>query len=126
MRLLKENKQWANRAELYVGLLKGAIKRDLRESHCPIVLWDYCAQYCALIHNLTPRSLFAMNKQTPHEYQFGIQGDMSNLCNFGWYNWCYYGEESNNTFLKQKEPLGCMLVPSKNKGNEMAQIGLYT
>ena len=121
LKLLEESTQWANRAELYVGLLKESIRQDLRKSHCPMILWDYCAQRRALIHNLTPRDLFSTYKQTPYEFQFGIQGDMSNLCNFGWYDWCYYREESNNVFPRQKELLGRVLGPSKNEGNEMAQ-----
>ena len=44
LRILEESTQWANRAELYIGLFKKAIRRDLRESDCPMVLWDYCAQ----------------------------------------------------------------------------------
>ena len=87
----------------------------------PMVLWDYCAQRCALIHDLTPRKLFATYKQTPHEYQFGIQGDLSNLCNFGWYDWCYHRNGSNNSFPRQKELLGRVLGPSKNEGNKIAQ-----
>ena len=80
LRLLEEKTQWANCAELCIELLEGVIRQDLRASHCPMVLWDYCAQRRALIYNLIPRDLFATKKQTPHEYQFGIQGDMSNLC----------------------------------------------
>ena len=97
--------------------LKESIRQDIRKSHCPMILWDYCAQRHALIHNLTPRDLFSTYKQTPYEFQFGIQGDMSNLCNFGWYDWCYYREESNKIFPRQKELLGRVLGSSKNEGN---------
>jgi len=38
LRLLEENTQWANRAELHVGLLKESIRKDLRRSHRPMVL----------------------------------------------------------------------------------------
>ena len=86
-----------------------------------MVLWDYCAQRRALIHNLTPKDLFQTDNQTPFEYQFGVQGDISNLCNFDWYDWCYYREESDHLFPKQKELLGRVLGPSKNEGNQMAQ-----
>ena len=58
---------------------------------------------------------------TPHEYQFGSQGDISNLCNYDWYDWCYYREEGTNAFPFSKEILGHVLGPSKNEGNEMAQ-----
>ena len=58
LRILEENTQWANRAEFYIGLFKEAIRKDLNNSDCPMVLWDYCAERRALIHNLTSRNLF--------------------------------------------------------------------
>ena len=121
LRILEEHTQWANRAELYIGFLKEAIRNDLKKSNCPMVLWDYCAQRRALIHNLTPRNLFQLEKCTPYQMQYGVQGDISNLCHFDWYDWCYYREEASNLFPKQKELLGRVLGPSKNEGNEMAQ-----
>ena len=88
-----------------------------------MVLWDYCAQRRALIHNLTPRNLFQLEQQTPYQITTGAQGDISNLCRFAWYDWCYYKEESEKAtiFPNQKESLGRILGPSKNEGNEMAQ-----
>ena len=121
LRILEESTQWANRAELYIGILKEAIRRDLRVSNCPIVLWDYCAERRALIHNLTPRALFQTANKTPTEATFGTQGDISNLCLFDWYDWCYYREDSDHQFPHQKILLGRVLGPSKNEGNEMAQ-----
>ena len=44
LRLLEESTQWANRAELYVGLIKETVQKDMSESHSPLVLWDYCAE----------------------------------------------------------------------------------
>ena len=121
LRILEEHTQWANRAELYIGLLKESIRKDLKTSNCPMVLWDYCTQRRALIHNLTPRNLFQLEKTSPYQMQFGVQGDISNLCQFDWYDWCYYREEGKNIFPKPKELLGRVLGPSKNEGNEMAQ-----
>ena len=121
LRILEESTQWANRAELYIGLLKKAIRRDLRESNCPMVLWDYCAQRRALIHNLTPRNLFQLENQNPNQATTGSSGDISNLCRFGYYDWVYYKERAKNSFPKQVELLGRVLGPSKNEGNEMAQ-----
>ena len=37
LRMLEEGTQWANRAELYIGLLKESIRKDLRESDAPLV-----------------------------------------------------------------------------------------
>ena len=44
MRVLEEGTQWANRAELYIGLLKEAVRKDLHQSNAPMRLWDYCAE----------------------------------------------------------------------------------
>ena len=85
MRVLEEGTPWANRAELYIGLHKEAVRQDMRRSNAPIVLWDYCLERRANIHNAIPRPLFQNNGATPHEATFGEQGDISNICNFGWY-----------------------------------------
>ena len=37
LQVIETNTQRANRAELYIGLLKESVRRDLRESHCPLV-----------------------------------------------------------------------------------------
>ena len=121
LRYLEKSTQWANRAELYIGLLKEAVRRDLRMSNCPLILWDYCAERRALIHNLLPRKLFQASGQTPVTATLGIQGDISNLCHFAWYDWCYYREENTHQFPHQKYLLGRVLGPTKNEGNSMAQ-----
>jgi hypothetical protein len=86
-----------------------------------MVLWDYCAQRRALIHNLTPRNIFQLENQTPHQITTGAEGDISNLYRFSWYDWCYYREKATTIFPNQQELLGRVLGPSKNEGNEMAQ-----
>ena len=89
-----------------------------------MVLWDYCAERRALIHNMIPRDLFQTAGLTPTEATLGKQGDLSNLCTFGWFDWCYYRETSNHQFPHQRWLLGRVLGPSKNEGNEMAQAVL--
>ena len=41
---LKAATQWADRAELFIGFLKEATRKDLRETGSPIVRWDYCME----------------------------------------------------------------------------------
>ena len=94
LQILEENTQWANRAELYIGLLKKQIRKDLQESKSPMVLWHLCAQRRALINNLVPKSLFQLQGRTAHEATTGSQGDMSNLL-YDWYEWVKYTEISN-------------------------------
>ena len=91
----------------------------MRQSNSPMVLWDYAIERRALIHNVVPRPLFQNSGLTPHESTFGVQGDISKLCNFGWYEWIYYRD--HGAFPINKEKLGRALGPLKNEGNEMAQ-----
>ena len=50
---LEEGTPWANRAELYIGLLKEAVRKDMKQSNCPLVFCDYCFERRARINNLT-------------------------------------------------------------------------
>ena len=43
-RILEKKHQKSNLAELYIGIIKEAIRKDMRDSNCPLRLWDYCAE----------------------------------------------------------------------------------
>ena len=66
------------------------VRRDLNMTNAPMVLCDYCLERQAQIHNAVPNSLFQNQEMTPHESTFGKQGNILNICNFGWYQWIYY------------------------------------
>ena len=53
LKVLEANTQWANCAELWVGLIKEATRKDMRQSNSPVVLWDYCIERRAMIINAT-------------------------------------------------------------------------
>ena len=44
LRTLEEGTPWSNKAELYIGLLKEAVRKDMHESNSPMILWDYCVE----------------------------------------------------------------------------------
>ena len=118
LRMLERDTPWANRAELYIGILKEAVRKDLGATNAPMRLWDYALQRRAMIHNLVTRPLF-QNDCPPHEITFGESGDISRLCDFGFMEFCYYRD--HGSFPENKEKLGQVLGPSINEGNEMAQ-----
>ena len=118
LRILEENTPWANRAERYVGIMKSATRKDMKSSDSPIVFWDYCMERHARINNLTAKSLFQLDGRNAHYTVTGQEGDISNLCQFNWYKWCYFRE---NGFPLNVETLGRILGPAKGEGNEMCQ-----
>lgn len=120
LRVLEENTPWANRAELYIGLVKEGIRKDMKDSNCPLVFWDYCAERRARVNNLTAKKLFQLEGQNAHYSVTGEPGDISNLCQFDWYGWCYFRDQKV-AFPNTKEVLGRVLGPAKGEGNEMAQ-----
>ena len=89
------------------------------EKDSPLIFWDYCAERRASITNMTAKDLFQLQGTTPHTATFGEEGDISNICQFGWYDWVYF-RESVAAFPYPVEVLGRCLGPTKNGGNEMA------
>ena len=52
LRVLEYGMPWANKAELYIGLIKEAVRKDMKSSNCPLAFWDYCVEQRARINNL--------------------------------------------------------------------------
>lgn len=119
LRVLEAETQWANRAELYIGILKESVRRDMRESLCPLVFWDYCCERRARIINLTAGPLFQLQSRTPHESVYKEEGDISNLCQYKFYEWVYY-RDTKAGFPMDKMLLGRTLGPANGEGNEMS------
>ena len=120
LRVLEEGTQWANRAELYIGLMKEAVRKDMKDANCPLAFWDYCLERRARINNLTAKDLFQLHGQNAYTVTHGEEGDISDLCTFGFYEWAYYREQSNK-FPYHAEVLCRILGPARGEGNEMCQ-----
>ena len=73
----------------------------------------------ARINNLTAKDNFKLHGMTPHTATLAEEGDISSLCQFGWYEWCYYHEQTA-AFPHNHEVLGRVLGPARGEGNEMA------
>ena len=63
---------------------------------------------------------FKLHGTMPHTATLAEEGDISSLCQFGWYEWCYYREQMA-AFPHNREVLGRVLGPACGEGNEMAQ-----
>ena len=61
-----------------------------------------------------------MRGNSPHFANFGEEGDISNICQFGWYEWIYFCEASS-AFPLTFHVLGLCLGTANNEVNEMAQ-----
>ena len=123
LRAIDEGTPWSIKAELYIGLIKEAVRKDMYEMNSPLCLWDYCVERRARINNLTAKNAFKHHGSTPHTVTTGDKGDISNLCQYGWYEWyewCYIRDQTA-AFPNNMEVLGRALGPARGAGNEMAQ-----
>ena len=122
LNLLEQVTQWENRAELYVGLVKEAVRKEICLSNSPLVLQDYAAENRAAIMSLTARDLFQFQGGNLQTATFGEEGYISHLCQFAWYKWAYfYDDSSDASFPFLKAMIGRFLGPAKNEGNEMTR-----
>ena len=90
------------------------------ESDCPLKFWDYCVEWRVRVHNLTAKDRLALDGKNPYTATFGEESDISNICNFGFYELVYYWENTDS-FPELKKKIGRCLGPCKDEGNEMAQ-----
>jgi hypothetical protein len=79
LKVLEEGIPWANKAELCVELTKEAVRKDVKDSDCPLAFWDCCVERRARINNLTAKDLFTLHGTNAHTATFGEDGDTSNL-----------------------------------------------
>ena len=93
LRILERGTPWSNKAELYIGIIKEAVRSDMREADSPIRLWDYCFERRVSINNLTVKPRFNLHGTNAYTQLKNEQGDISNLCQYGWYDWVYYREK---------------------------------
>ena len=66
------------------------------------------------------KNLLQLQGQNYHMATFGEQGDISNICQFGSYEWVY-ARDGSEPFPHMDEVLGRFLGPAKNKGNTMME-----
>ena len=97
-----------------------SVRKYMKKYDCPLPLWYYCLEIRVSIYNLTKKGQFNLHGRNAHTNMLGETGDISNLCTYKWYEWCYFGE-NKDSFPLNIEILGLIVRPAKEEGNEMAQ-----
>ena len=117
---IEENTLWSNKAELYIGIIKEAVRKDMKDSNSPLSFWDYCVERSTRINNITVRGRFNLGAMNVHTQLTGEEAYISALWKFGWYKWCYY-RDNTAKFTFGRELLGKFLEPARGQGNELSQ-----
>ena len=77
MRTLEENTPWSNKSKLYIGIIKEAVRKDMKDSNSPLAFWDYCVERRARINNITARDRFNLGATNAHTQLTGEEADIS-------------------------------------------------
>ena len=107
---------WQNMAERAGGIIKARAKDMMRRTNTPVILWDYCIEYNADLRCLTATNIFDLNGRTPFETVLGFTPDISELVEFGWYQWVWYHDPVH----PERDNLGRWLGPAHNIGQGLA------
>ena len=89
---------WQNRAEDAIREIKKAIKRHTRRSGSPKRLWCFLGEWVTAIRRLTAHDRYALDGMVPETLYRGGVADISEYCQFGWYEEVWYvdpGQERN-------------------------------
>jgi len=81
----------------------------MKEANSPMPFWDYCMERRARIMNLVAKKRFNLEGTNAYTQLMSEEADISNICQYKWYEWCYY-REGTNKFPFTQEVLGCFLA----------------
>ena len=91
------------------------------ESNSPLWFWDYCFERRARINNLAAKDAFRLHGSTPHTLATGDERDIKNLCQYAWYEWCYFRDQTA-AFPNNKEVLGGDLAQQDDQAMKWPNI----
>ena len=120
MHTLEKNTLWSNKVELYIGIIKEAVRKDTKDYNSPLAFWDYFFKRRERINNVTARDRFNLGATNAHTQLTGEEAEILALCKFGWYEWCYY-HDNTSKFPFGRKLLGKCLGPARGHGNESSQ-----
>ena len=79
------------------------MRKDIREVDSPLVFWDYYTDIRDILYNINARILFQLQSSNPQTVLTKEEGDISNLRQYGWCDWCYYQDHTNSFNLGKKK-----------------------
>ena len=89
-RTSEPHSQWQDLAEGCIRELKRKTSRDMIGQGSPKPLWDYCLELQSRIRSHSALTIYDLDGLVPETKLMGSTADISNLCEFGWYQWVLF------------------------------------
>lgn len=110
---------WSNAAEGTNREVKKGSRRIMIHSGAPKQLWDHALELQALIMSHTSNEHYLLNGEVPETYMTGETADISQISEFGFYQWVMF-RDSSVSFPEDDMVLGRWLGPSRDVGPAMS------
>jgi hypothetical protein len=81
---------WQQTTESNICEVKRAFARLMTKSRAPKVLWNHCLELAATIQSHTANTVYATGNEVPETIMLGSTTDISNICQFGWFEWVMF------------------------------------
>ena len=92
--------------------------RKMLKSGSPKVLWNHCIEPEALICSHTALNIYGLEGQVPETLMSGQTDDISNLCEFEWFQWVMFSQPTE-TYPEDKLFVVGWLGPAIDVGTAM-------
>jgi hypothetical protein len=90
----------------------------MQKANAPRRLWDYCTTHQAELRCLTATDLYHLHGHNPYEIVTGNAPDISEYCQYRWYDPVYYLEKTH-AFPQDKLILGHWLGVAHRVGQAL-------
>ena len=107
---------WMQAAEGCIRVLKRGVSRKMIRTGSPKRLRDHCIVLQAYIRSCTTNGIYMTAGQVPETLMTGNTADISQICQFGWYDWVMY-YDNIPSFPDNKALLGRYLGPALDTGS---------
>ena len=109
---------WMQAAEGCIKQVKLGSSRKMVKYGSPKPFWDHCLELEGGIRTHTALDIYGLVGQVPETIMTGETGDISNLCEFEWFQWVMYYEPTK-CYPNGKAQIGRWLGPAPDVGTAM-------
>ena len=96
---IEPHSPWTNLCEVEICELKRGSTRKMLKRNIPKKLWDHCLELESRIRSANTLTHFDLDQQTPEAKMHGMSADISDICEFEFYEWVMFND-SQATFFR--------------------------
>jgi hypothetical protein len=105
MRVTEPYSPWQQAAKGCIHELKQGVSRKMIRTGAPKYLWDHCIKLDGLIGSHMANDIYATGREVPETIMKEGTADISQICEFAWYDWVMFRDTVNITITSPNKRL---------------------